>query len=426
MPYNGWMWKKRIYLDYAAATPVDKGVLLAMKPFFASAYGNPSALYREGVEAKRAVAMARERVASVIHAHPDEIIFTSTGTESIHLAIVGTVEGFLTSTTGIQRASRKPHIITTTIEHAAVLRTVEYLQKKQVIDATYLPVGENGIVDPRAVKSALRPETILVSVMYANNEIGTVQPIREIAKLLRANKRGVGATTYPYFHTDACQAPNYLDVGVNRLGVDMMTLNGAKMYGPKGGAMLYVARGVNILPVMRGGDHEFGKRAGTENVPAVVGFSIALEKADAIREKESMRLRELRDYFMRKLLVLVPGSIVNGDREQRLSNNVHISIPHTDSEQLIVEMDAKGVACAARSACKTRAETPSHVLMALGRAELPGEGAVRFTMGRGTEKKHIDHVLSVLPAIVKKIQTAVMAGEEGARSGAREPFIKRT
>lgn len=412
MLYNGWMWKKRVYLDHAAATPVDKGVFLAMKPFFSSVYGNPSALYREGVEARRATVVARERVASVIHAHPDEIIFTSTGTESVHLAIVGVVEGFLASASFVKGTSRKPHIITTAIEHASVLKTVEYLQKKQLIDATYLPVAENGIVDPREVKNALRPETILVSIMYANNEIGTVQPIREIAKLLRVNKRGAGVASYPYFHTDACQAPNYLEVGVNRLGVDLMTLNAAKMYGPKGAAALYVARGVNITPVLRGGDHEFGKRAGTENVPGVVGFSVALEKADAIREKESMRLRELRDYFMRKLLVLIPGSVVNGDRERRLPNNIHISIPHIDSEQLILELDAKGVACSARSACKTRSETPSHVLSALGREELPGEGALRFTLGRTTEKKHIDYVLSIVPAIVKKIQTAIMATEK--------------
>lgn len=393
---------KRIYLDNAATTPVDKRVEKSMRPYLRKEFGNPSALYREGVTARRAVDDARRSVAQMLSAHPDEIVFTGSGTESDNLAILGV----LNPLGGWTPKSVKPHIVTSAIEHPAVLEVCKALERDNIADVTYVGVDERGVVNPKDVKEALRPETVLVSIMYANNEIGTVQPIREIAKVIRGWRKTHGSK-YPYFHTDACQATNYLDMNVLRLGVDLLTFNGSKIYGPKGVGALFIKKGTDVAPMIYGGGQENGLRAGTENVHAIVGFAQACKIAEEMKEKETARLTDLRDYFIKNLLSNIPGSILNGDENERLPNNVNISIPNIDSEQLVIELDTKGVAASARSACKSRDYESSYVIMALGRKPLENEGGVRFSLGRDTKKKDIDYVLKVMPKIVEKIQNEI-------------------
>jgi len=390
---------KRIYLDNAAATPVDKRVEKTMRPYSHNEFGNPSALYKEGVVAKEAVECARSDVAELLGAHSDEIIFTSSGTESDNLAIFGVIKALGNPMSKLG----KLHVVTSVIEHPAVLEVCEAFERDGIADITYVGVDKQGLVNPKEVKEALRPETVLVSIMYANNEIGTIQPIRDIAKTIRAHRKQHDSV-YPYFHTDACQATNYLDMNVVRLGVDLLTINGSKIYGPKGVGALYVKRGTQILPMIYGGGQEFGMRSGTENVPAIVGFAEAVRITDEMRKKEVLRLTEVRDCFIKELLKKTPGSILNGDKEKRLPNNINISISNINSEQLVIELDAKGVAASAQSACKSRDYQSSYVIMAMGRKSLQNEGSVRFSLGRNTKKKDIDYVLKILPEIVRKIQ----------------------
>jgi cysteine desulfurase len=404
---------KRIYLDNSATTSVDKLVEKVMRLYFRKEFGNPSALYKEGVVARHAVERARRDVAESLGAHLDEIVFTGSGTESDNLAVIGIVKACKGPT------FTKPHIVTSVIEHPAILEACRALERGGEADVTYVGVNEHGIVNPKEIKEALRGETVLVSIMYANNEIGTVQPVKEIAKVVRAfrktkliqkgrpflnSKRAALFENLPYFHTDACQATNYLNMNVPTLGVDLLTINGSKIYGPKGVGALYIKRGIKIEPIVHGGGQESGLRAGTENVPAIVGFAEAVKIASALKEKESTRLTELRDYFIKGILESVPGSILNGDERKRLPNNINISIPRIDSEQLVIELDAKGVAASARSACKSRDFESSYVIMALGRKPLQNEGGVRFSLGRDTKKKDVDYVLKILPKIIKKIQ----------------------
>jgi len=405
------MKRKRIYLDNSATTPVDKRVEKVMQPYLRKEFGNPSALYKEGVMARQAVEHARQSVAESLGAHSDEIVFTGSGTESDNLAILGVIKSckgpsFATAVSAKDRPLQRrqlPHIVTSVIEHPAVLEVCKALERDGVADITYVGVNEQGIVDPKEVKEALRSETVLVSIMYANNEIGTIQSIRDIAKVVRGWRKQ-NSTEYPYFHTDACQATNYLDINVLRLGVDLLTINGSKIYGPKGVGALYIKRGTNIAPMIYGGGQEGGLRGGTENVSAVVGLAEAMKILQELKEKEIIRLIDLRDYFIKELLVQIPNSILNGDKELRLPNNVNISIPNIDSEQLVIELDAKGVATSARSACKSKDYESSYVIMALGRKPLLNEGGVRFSLGRDTRKKDIDYVLKVLSKIIKKIQ----------------------
>lgn len=395
---------KRIYLDNSATTPVDKLVEKVMRPYLREKFGNPSALYKEGVMAKNAVELARGVVAESLGAHADEIIFTGSGTESDNLAVAGVVKHKIHQPGRLMDLGvAKPHIITSAIEHPAVLEVCKALEQNGVVDVTYVGVNEQGIVNSKDIKNALREETVLVSIMYANNEIGTIEPLREIAKVIRGWKKTNGGE-YPYFHTDACQAMNYLDMNVLRLGVDLLTINGSKIYGPKGVGALYKKRGVNIAPIVYGGGQEGGLRGGTENVSGIVGFAQACEITEKIKEVESSRLSEIRDYFIKELLSSIPESILNGDEMERLPNNINISIPNIDSEQLVIELDAKGVSASARSACKSRDYGSSYVIIALGRKPLQNEGAVRFSLGRDTKKKDVNYVLKVLQKIIKKIQ----------------------
>ena len=388
---------RRIYLDHAAATPLDPCVFTVMKPLMAKEFGNPGTLYREGVAAKDVILLARKKIAQILFAHPDEIVFTGSGTESNNLAIQGVVRSAQEKS-----AENKVHIITSAIEHPSVLSVCQALENHHV-DVSYIGVDGNGIIKLDELKKALRKETVLVSVMYANNEIGTIEPIREIAKIVRAWRKH-HQSSLPYFHTDACQAANYLPLHVERLGVDLLTLNGSKIYGPKGMGALFIRRGVPLSPLIYGGGQERGLRPGTENAAGIVGLAEALGIAETMKEKESKRLTTLRDYFIKSVFKKIPGVILNGDRSKRLPNNVNVSIPGVESDHLIIELDAHGVAASARSACKSMDEEGSHVIMALGRNTIGTESGIRFTLGRSTTKKDINYVIAMLPQLVKKIK----------------------
>lgn len=388
---------KRIYFDNAATTPIDPDVLREMLPFLKENFGNPSSLYAEGVMASKAVALARENIAKNIGVLPSEIIFTGSGTESDNLAVIGVTQAFLSERS--KNTKTKPHIITSSIEHAAVLNVVKELERKGIVEATYLPVDEKGVVSLSALKDSLKENTILVSVMYANSEVGTIQPIRDIVRVVK-KYRELKKSDYPYVHTDACQAMNYLETSVARLGVDLMTFNASKMYGPKGIGVLVLKHNIPIEPVVFGGGQEGGVRSGTENVAGIVGITVALEIAEKMKKNEVKRLSTLRDYFIKKLEKTIFGVVVNGDREFRLPNNVHITIPHIEDDVLVIELDAKGVACSSKSACKMMRGGESHVIMAMkGKSE---GSHIRFSLGRSTTKKDIDHTLKALQSILEK------------------------
>lgn len=375
-----------IYLDHAATTPMDPRIFEAMKPYFMEKFGNPSSIYQTGQIAKNAIEKARLEVAQLLGAQPEEIIFTGGGTESDNLAIFG-----------VARANKHKgkHIITSKIEHHAILHPCEELEKEG-FEVTYIPVEPNGIVDPLKVKEAMRDDTILVSIMYANNEIGTIQPIAKIGRACK--KRGIP------FHTDACQATGALMLNVDKLHLDLMTINGSKMYGPKGVGVLYIRKGVPIKPILFGGEQEKKIRPGTENVAGIVGMAKALELAEADREKESKRLIGLRDYMIKEILEKIPKTQLNGDPVERLPNNVNISVLEIEGEALLLRLDMKGISASSGSACASGSLDPSHVILALGKPHFVAHGSLRFSLGKSTTKKDIDYVLEVLPKIVEDLR----------------------
>lgn len=389
--------KRDVYLDHAATTPVSDEVLHAMLPYWQSEYGNPSALYDAGQRAKRAVAAARDTIATHLQCSPQEIVFTPGGTASDNLAILG-----------LYRAHRAKahHFVTTTIEHHAVLRPMQYLEKKEGGSVTLVPVDGDGIVSVDAIASAIRPETLLVSVMYANNEIGTIQPIAAIGSMIRRlnKERALKKLPRVYFHTDACQAAGALSLDVTELGVDLLTLNASKMYGPKGIGILYVARGVQLDPLLLGGGQERGLVSGTEQVGSIVGLATALDAAQRSREEENARLRDLRDILIRGILDRVPKSRLNGHAEHRLPNNVNITILDVEGEAMLLYLNEYGIACATGSACDSETLDPSHVILALGLPYEFAHGSLRFTLGKSTTKEDIDYVLELLPPIVSTLR----------------------
>jgi len=398
---------KRIYMDYAATTPLDSQVKREMDRFWTDDFGNPSAIYKEGVITKKVLEGSRKKTAKAINSHSDEILFTSGGTESNNLVIFG----FLNSLEEQGANLADLHIITSAMEHHSVLDCFKEFEKKGM-DVDYVGVGEDGIIDLNVIKELLRPNTVLVSIMYANNEIGTVQPIAKISRIIKKySEINLGAkppselggrTPKLVFHTDASQAPLYLDINVDSLGVDLMTLDGQKIYGPKGVGALYIKRGVSLKPILFGGGQEGGLRPGTENVPLIVGFAKALEIADEEREEESNRLIELRDYFIHRILKEIPGSQLNGDGVNRLPNNINISIPNIDNEFAIIQMDERGIACSAKSACLSMEGTGSHVLKSLGKDESSIRQSLRFSLGKSTTKGDIDYVIKNLIEISGK------------------------
>ena len=402
--------KKRIYLDHAATTYLDPRVKKAMERCWSDDFGNPSTIYHEGRKAKRDIEESRKIIAGIIRSHPDEIIFTSGGTESNNLAIFGVAFNRNRSPSSVIEPKTdfgSKHIITTKFEHHSVLNPIKFLEKNG-FNVTYLDVGEDGVVDPKDIKKALRLETILVSIIYANNEIGTIQPIAEIGRIIKEfkikNLKSKIDEKIPFFHIDACQATGYLDMDVKKLGVDMMTVNGSKVYGPKGLGFLYVKRGVKLIPMMYGGEQENKLRPGTENVPAIVGLAEAIKIADKEKKKEVKRLTVLRDYFIGRLTKEIPNVFLNGHPQKRLPNNINISIMGIEGESAVLYLDDLGVSCSTGSACTSDSLEPSHVIMALGRSYEFGHGSIRFSLGKVNKKSDINYVMNIFPEIVKKLR----------------------
>ena len=401
--------RKFYYLDNAAATPiapeVQKEMVRAMK-----LAGNPSSFNDAGRAAAEELKKARLVVARFLGAHPEEIVFTSSGSEANNLAIQGIARNFQFSIFNFQIKSKfqnsKPHIITTQIEHPSVLEPIRWLEGEG-FDITYLSVDKEGFINPDKLQNALRPETVLVSIMYANNEIGTIEPINKIGKIIRDFKIKnlkfkIHETASPLFHVDACQAAGYLNMNVNSLGVDLLTFNGSKIYGPRGAGVLYVRKGTNLAPYILGGGQERGLRAGTENLPAIMGLAKAVA---LIKKEEGEKTSALRDYFIEKIKMTLPQVRINGALgDERLPNNINISISGVDSENLLLELDKYGISAGSGSACTARSVEPSHVLKAIGVKKKYLFGTLRFSMGRETAKKDLDYVLKILPKIVADLK----------------------
>lgn len=378
--------KKRIYLDNAATTPVDSEVVKAMQPYFAEIFGNPSSLYLEGREAKQAMDDSREAVAKVFNCRPEEIIFTGSGTESINIAIKGVVK----------RTDAK-HVVTSSVEHHAVLKTCEFLERSG-LEVTYLPVDGYGKVKMDELEKAIKDDTALVSIIYANNEIGTINSIKEIVKIIKKINKNT------LVHTDACQAAGALSLDVKDLGVDLLTINGSKIYGPKGVGVLYVKKGTPIAPIIHGGGQENRLRSGTESVPLIVGLAKALGIAEEKRVKEYSRLIPLRDKLIKGILDNNAKTILNGHPAERLPNNVNVTILDIEGEAMLFYLDEAGIAASSGSACTSESLDPSHVILALGLPYEAAHGSLRLTLGRSTTEKDVDYVIEVLPGIVEKLR----------------------
>jgi cysteine desulfurase len=378
----------QIYLDYAATTPVDSRVLDAMLPYFTASFGNPSSVHRYGQRAEAAVEESRETVAEAINCNPDEIIFTSCGSESDNLALRGAAQAML------EKTGRK-WILTSKVEHPAVSKTAEDLANHYGFQLEWLDVDEHGIVTPEAIEKAICDDTAIVSVMYANNEIGTVNPIKEIAEICHKN----GAL----FHTDAVQAAAYLPVDVEDLGADLISLGGHKFYGPKGVGVLYVRKGTPLLSQVAGGGQEHGFRAGTSNVPYIVGFAEALRLTVENREQRIAHVKPLRDRIVGTILEEIPDSRITGHPENRLPNHASFAFKDVDGNMLLQMLDAAGFACSSGSACKTGNPEPSGVMSAIGLPRKWGLGSLRITLGSETTTEHVESFLSTLPGLVEKV-----------------------
>lgn len=376
----------KIYLDNAATTKMSKAAVEAMLPYFENNYANPSSLYSAGQLASTALNSARERVAALIGAEAGELIFTSGGSEADNQAIL--------SAAAAGEKKGKRHIVSTAFEHHAVLHTLERL-KKQGFEITLLPVGEEGIVSPQAVFDAIREDTCLVTVMYANNEIGTIQPVSEIGDICR--KRGV------VFHTDAVQAVGHLPVNVKEQSIDMLSISAHKFHGPKGVGALYVRRGIPIFPLIEGGAQERGRRGGTENVPAVMGFAAAFEEAAASLNEKSEKIRLLRDRLIAGLSK-IPHSVLNGSAEHRLANNVNFCFEGIEGESLLLLLDDKGISASSGSACTSGSLDPSHVLLAIGRPHDVAHGSLRLTLSEETTAEEIDYTITAVTQVVEYLR----------------------
>ncbi|WMI71180.1 cysteine desulfurase NifS [Aminobacterium sp. MB27-C1] len=376
---------RQVYMDHAATTPVATDVLNAMIPYFTESFGNPSSLYTVGQKNKEAITAAREKVAKVLNASPDEIYFTSGGTESDNWALKGTAFTY---------RSKGNHIITTKIEHHAILHSAEYLAKLGY-DVTYLDVDSEGRVSVEDVEKAITDKTILVSIMFANNEIGTIQPIAEIGKL--CHKKGI------LFHTDAVQAVAHVPIDVKAMNVDMLSLSAHKFYGPKGTGVMYIRKGVKLDNYIHGGGQERGRRATTENVAGIVGLGAAIERANLKMEEERRRLSELRNNLIAEIMNRIPYAKLNGALgENRLPNNVNVSLIGVEGETLIMDLDMFGISASTGSACSSGSLDPSHVLMAIGLSHEQAHGSLRLSLGESTTKEDIDYVVEKLIGIVER------------------------
>ncbi len=400
--------KKKIYFDYAGATPINKNVAKIMSLYESKFFANPSSIYKDGVKVRNIIEESRSKVAHLINAHSDEIIFTGSGTESDALAILGVVRGWR-----LKNKDMLPHIVTTKIEHPAVLENYRLLESLGEACVTYISVDKDGIIKLEDFEDSLKENTILVSVMYANNEIGTIQPIQEIAKIIRRFRKNSLKDNYsfPLFHTDACQAINYLHTdNIEKLGVDLMTFNSSKIYGPKGVGVLYKKRNIDLCPLYSGGGQEFGLRSGTESVALIASIARAFEITINIKDNEFKRLTKIRDYGIEKLLSLSDKSgykiILNGGKDNRLPNNINISILGISSELLVIELSNNLIYVSEKSACKSDDANKSYVIAAIRKiCHKDGtklEGSLRISLGRETEKRDIDSLVKELSKILSK------------------------
>jgi cysteine desulfurase len=378
---------KRVYLDHSATTPMRSEVLEAMLPYLSEKFGNASSIHGFGREVKFALEESREKVARILKAAPTEIYFTSGGTESDNLAVKG-----------IAFAYRKKgkHLITSQIEHHAVLASCKFLEKEG-FEITYLPVSPEGLVDPQDLRKAIRDDTVLVSIMHVNNEVGTIQPIEELSRITREKQ--------VYFHTDAVQSAGKISLNVQKSNMDLISFSGHKIYGPKGVGALYIRKGTRITPWVHGGHHEHAKRAGTENVPGIVGFAKALELMNGEMEKHNQHSKELADRFYKKVLESIPDVVMHGDPEKRVPNILSLSFKGIEGESVILSLDLKGVAIASGSACTSGTLEPSHVLSAMRIPPEIAQGALRFSFGKDNTIEDVDYVAELLPEIVQRLRS---------------------
>ena len=382
---------KEIYFDYAATTPVRKEVLKEAIPYFSNKFGNASSFHSTGLLAKRTITTAREKISKILNCAQEEIIFTGSGTESINLAIKGIAFKKILQ-------GKKGTIITQKTEHHAVLKTLDWL-KKFGFNIIELKVNNEGIISLKELENTILDEqkkgneVILISIMYANNEIGTIQPIKEIAQIAHKHKT--------IFHTDACQATEYLTIDTKELGIDLMTLNGSKVYAFKGTGALYKKKGIELEPLIHGGGHEFKMRAGTENVAGIVALAKAIELAEKEKKSELKRITQLRDYFIKKVEKEIPKSYLNGSKTKRLANNVNISFEGVEGESILLRLNEKGIRVSTGSACTSQSLDPSHVLLAIGKDHALAHGSIRFTLGKDSTKKQIDYTIKELKKTIK-------------------------
>jgi cysteine desulfurase len=381
-----------VYLDHNATTPVDPSVLDAMLPYFSHAYGNASSIHSSGQRARAAVDAARDSLARLIGAKPSEIVFTSGGTEADNLAVFGLIESAKSN------SPSRPHLISTAIEHHAVLNAAQHTAKLGV-DVTFIPTHASGVIDPEKIRAALRPETFLISVMHANNELGTVQPIEEIAR--------IAAEADVYFHSDAVQSAGKLPLDVNKLGVDLLTISAHKIYGPKGVGALYVRSGTPIAPQLFGGHHERDRRPGTENVPGIVGFgrAAAIASQSLAGGEDASRIANLRHTLEQGILAAIPGVRVNGDPSRRLPNTTNLAFEGISGEALLIALDLLGISVSTGAACSSGAVEPSHVLLVLGLSHAQADSSIRFSLGRSTTAAEIDYVISSVKSTVERMRS---------------------
>ena len=378
---------RRIYLDYAATTPTDPEVVKAMSPYFTDKFGNPSSIHSFGQECKAVIEKDRETIGSLLGAKQEEIIFTSGGTESNNFAIKGIAYA---------NSPRGNHIITSSIEHHAVIEPCKFLEKNG-FEVTSLPVDKDGLVNPEDVKRAITDKTILISIMHANNEIGTIEPIAEIGRIAKEKEI--------CFHTDAVQSFGHLPISVDEFNVDLLSISAHKLYGPKGVGALYVRKGTRMVSFMHGGEQERRRRASTENVPGIVGFGKAAETAKTSMDEEAKKLTILRDKLINDIFEKIEKVRLNGHPTRRLPNNINVSIEFVEGESMLLSLDMEGIAASTGSACSSSTLEPSHVLLALGLSPELAHGSLRLTLGRYTKEEEIDHVLEILPSIVDKLRS---------------------
>ena len=381
--------KTRIYLDYASITPMDPRVVKYMNTILKKYPANPSSLYKEGVDALKQLESARSSIAKVMEVHSEEIVFTSGGTESNNLAIKGILDAWKEKNSGI------PHLISTTIEHPSIKELLKKLELKGLCSVTYINVDSEGIINLKELKESLTPETVLVSMMYVNNEIGTIQPLSEVSKIIRAYRKEHNQI-YPYMHTDACQAALFCPLRIPSLGIDLLTLDGSKIYGPRGCGMLFVRRGITLTPELYGGDQEKERRAGTENVASASGFAFALELTQKEKEKETKRISTLRDHMLSSIQNALPQIEVNGSMKDRVPNNINICLKGIDAEFAVLKLDAKGISVSSVTSCRSKKEdSSSYVIEAMGKTDC-SKSSLRITLGRNTTSNDIKRATNII------------------------------